>query len=152
MTTAFQPKKRITSPSSTTAKRVKELFEQNQNTPLPFRLKGSFKYINTTQKTYWDIEGTIAGFCIPSWQKAVSGDGLQCMFFSEDKESGAVMKKTDSTYRLKRSTEGFLFCAHPAIHKPCCLINFRRNTQRETPAPPTVLASSCKNSLSAIPT
>lgn len=88
MITAFQPKKRMTAPLSTTAKNIKELFAQNKNTPLPFRLKGSFKYINTTQKTYWDTKGTIVGFCVPTWQKAVSGDGLQCMFLSEDKESG----------------------------------------------------------------
>ncbi|KAI5367233.1 Putative alpha-acetolactate decarboxylase [Septoria linicola] len=88
MITNFQPKKREQPPASTTAKQVKELFARNRNTPITFRVKGNFKYINTKQQTYWDVSGQLFGFCVPDWQKAVSGEGLQCMFLSEDEEHG----------------------------------------------------------------
>lgn len=89
MVTTFQPTQRVKPPTSTTSKRLKEVFaDASKNTPLPFRLRGSFKYINTQQQTYWDVRGTIFGFCIPDWQKTISGDGLQCCFLSEEKERG----------------------------------------------------------------
>ena len=55
---------------------------------MPFRLRGAFKYINTQQQTFWDVKGTIFGFCVPNWQKEVSGEGLQCCFLTEDKAQG----------------------------------------------------------------
>lgn len=88
MVTIFQPTQRVKPPPSTTSRKLKELFERGKNTPMPFRLKGLFKYINTQQQTYWDVQGTIFGFCIPEWQKAISGDRLNCMFLSEDKKNG----------------------------------------------------------------
>ena len=88
MVTAFQPAQRVKPPAGTTSKKVKEAFERGKNTPMPFRISGSFKYISTKQQTYWDTEGTIFGFCIPTWQKAVSGDGLQCCFLADDKTRG----------------------------------------------------------------
>ncbi|EMC98616.1 hypothetical protein BAUCODRAFT_119935 [Baudoinia panamericana UAMH 10762] len=89
MVTVFQPVQRVKPPSGTTLKRVKELFEgRSKNTPLSFRVQGSFKYINTQQQTYWDVKGTIFGFGIPAWQKEVSGDGLVSCFLSDDKKKG----------------------------------------------------------------
>ncbi|CAK4032518.1 hypothetical protein AC578_1740 [Lecanosticta acicola] len=89
MVTIFQPTQRVKPPPSTTSKQLKELFaDAGKNTPMPFRLRGGFKYLNTQQKTFWDVKGTIFGFCVPGWQKAVSGEGLQCCFLSEDKRHG----------------------------------------------------------------
>jgi len=89
MVTVFQPAQRIKPPTGTTHKRVLELFAgRSKNTPLSFRITGEFKYINTQQATYWDVKGTIFGFCIPVWQKEVSGEGLQSCFLSEDKKRG----------------------------------------------------------------
>ncbi|GIZ42960.1 hypothetical protein CKM354_000620700 [Cercospora kikuchii] len=88
MVTTFQPKERTKAPGGTTAKKLKELFEESRNTPLAFKIKGKFKYLNTQQQTYWDVTGQIFGFCVPSWQKTMSGDGLQAMYLSEDKETG----------------------------------------------------------------
>lgn len=88
MVTIFAPNKRVKPPPSTTSKKLKEVFEAGKNTTMPFRLRGAFKYINTQQQTYWDVTGTIFGFSIPGWQKAISGDGLQCSFLSDDKEHG----------------------------------------------------------------
>ena len=88
MVTIFDPKKRVKPPPSTTSKKLKEVFEAGKNTTMPFRLKGSFKYINTQQQTYWDVKGTIFGFCIPNWQGHISGEGLQSCFLAEDKAKG----------------------------------------------------------------
>ncbi|KAK5711066.1 hypothetical protein LTR17_018566 [Elasticomyces elasticus] len=89
MVTVFNPVQRVKLPSGTTHKRVLELFAgRSKNTPLSFRITGAFKYINTQQETHWDVKGTVFGFCIPVWQKEVSGDGLQCCFLSEDKKRG----------------------------------------------------------------
>ncbi|KAF7191061.1 Alpha-acetolactate decarboxylase [Pseudocercospora fuligena] len=88
MVTIFQPTQRVKPPPSTTSKKLKEVFERGKNTPMPFRLKGPFKYINTQQQTYWDVSGTIFGYAVPEWQKAISGERLQCMFLSEDKKNG----------------------------------------------------------------
>ena len=88
LVTIFQPTKRAKCPESTTSKDVKARFEGSKNTPMPFRMRGTWKYINTQQATYWDVEGTIFGFAIPSWQKSVSGDGLVGGFLSEDKKLG----------------------------------------------------------------
>lgn len=88
MVTIFQPTQRVKTPPSTTSKKLKEVFEAGKNTTMPFRIRGTFKYINTKQQTFWDAKGTIFGFCIPKWQSAVSGEGLQCCFLSEDKENG----------------------------------------------------------------
>lgn len=88
MVTVFQPAKRVKPPAGTTSKKVKELFEQGKNTPMPFRIAGRFKYIGTQQQTYWDVKGTIFGYCIPGWQKEISGDGLQSCYLSEDKKVG----------------------------------------------------------------
>lgn len=88
MVTIFKPSQRVKPPKGTTSKKVKEMFERNKNTPMSFRIAGTFSYISTKQQTYWDVKGTIFGFKIPSWQKDISGDGLQCCFLAEDKESG----------------------------------------------------------------
>jgi len=89
MVTVFSPAQRAKPPVRTTKDQVQALFQRNgKNTPMPFRVTGTFKYINTQQRTYWDVSGTVFGFCIPSWQKDVSGDGLQCGFLSQDKKSG----------------------------------------------------------------
>ena len=86
--TVFQPSKRVKVPVGAGSKKVKELFEHGKNTPMPFCIKGLFKYLNTQQQTLWDMKGTLFGFAIPKWQKDVSGEGLQCCFLSEDKKSG----------------------------------------------------------------
>ncbi|KAK0778213.1 hypothetical protein LTR38_014890, partial [Friedmanniomyces endolithicus] len=89
MVTVFQPAQRVKPPTGTTHKRVLELFAgRAKNTPLSFRITGAFKYINTQQATYWDVKGTIFGFCVPVWQKEVSGDGLQSCYLSDDKKRG----------------------------------------------------------------
>jgi alpha-acetolactate decarboxylase len=88
MVTIFQPKERAQPPTSTTSKQLQEMFERSKNTPMPFRLQGEFKYINTQQATFWDVRGVIFGYCIPDWQKAISGDRLQCMFLDADKNRG----------------------------------------------------------------
>lgn len=86
--TVFQPSQRVKPPVSTTSKKVKEVFERGKNTPMPFRISGSFKYISTKQETYWDVKGTVFGYSIPLWQKDVSGEGLQCCFLADDKKRG----------------------------------------------------------------
>lgn len=89
LVTVFQPAHKLKPPSGTRFKQVWELFAgKEKNTPLPFRLSGAFKYIGAKQATYWDVKGTIFGFRVPDWQKAISGEGLQCCFLSEDKERG----------------------------------------------------------------
>lgn len=89
LVTVFQPSQKLKPPAGTRFKKVRELFASKaKNTPLPFRITGSFKYIGAKQATYWDVEGTIFGFCIPEWQKAISGDGLQCCFLTKDAQRG----------------------------------------------------------------
>lgn len=88
MVTVFQPTQRVKPPAGTTSKKLKEVFERGKNTPMPFRISGSFKYISTKQQTYWDVKGTIFGYAIPSWQKDISGEGLQSCFLAEDKKKG----------------------------------------------------------------
>ena len=87
MVTVFQPTQRLKPPVGTTSKRVKEVFEKGRNTPMPFRIQGKFKYINTEQQTYWDVTGTIFGYCVPRWQ-GFSGEGLQSCFIDEGKQTG----------------------------------------------------------------
>ena len=55
---------------------------------MPFRITGKFQYISTKQETYWDVTGTIFGFYLPSWQRDISGEGVQCCYLSEDKKRG----------------------------------------------------------------
>lgn len=88
MVTVFQATQRVKPPKGTTSKRVKEVFEKSRNTPMPFRISGSFRYISTKQRTYWDVTGTIFGYCVPSWQQDISGEGLQSCYLSEDKRNG----------------------------------------------------------------
>lgn len=88
MVTTFQPTRRVKPPAGTTNKKVLELFEIGRNTPMPFRITGAFKYINTQQQTFWDNKGTIFGFYSPKWQKEVSGEGLVCCFLADDKKKG----------------------------------------------------------------
>ena len=89
LVTVFQPNQRVKLPAGTTFKKVLELFgSKARNTPLPFRITGPVKYMGTKQATYWDVKGTIFGFCIPPWQKDVSGDGLQSCFLTDDKKKG----------------------------------------------------------------
>ncbi|KAK5113942.1 hypothetical protein LTR62_003065 [Meristemomyces frigidus] len=85
----FQPGQRVKLPAGTAFKRVLELFSsKTKNTPCPFRITGPFRYMGTKQATHWDVKGTVFGFCIPSWQKEVSGEGLQSCYLSEDKKRG----------------------------------------------------------------
>jgi len=88
MVCVFQPTQRVKPPVRTTKEKVLEVFKRSKNTPMPFRISGMFKYINTQQQTYWDVKGTIFGYCVPSWQKDVSGEGLQSCFLSDDKKKG----------------------------------------------------------------
>lgn len=89
MVTVFQPNQRTKLPVGANAKKLRELFSApSKNTPLSFRIQGAFKYLSTQQETYWSVKGTVFGFCVPGWQKAVSGEGLQCVFLSEDKKRG----------------------------------------------------------------
>jgi alpha-acetolactate decarboxylase len=88
MVTIFQPNKRLSPQAGTTKKQLVEILKPAKNTPLPFRLRGSFSYINTKQQTVWDAKGTIFGFYVPTWQTAISGPGLQCCFLSDDKRTG----------------------------------------------------------------
>ena len=88
MATMFQPMQRAKPPSSTTNTMLKEVFAKGKNTTMPFRIKGPFKYINTRQQTFWDVRGVIFGFYVPTWQSAISGEGLQCCFLSENKKQG----------------------------------------------------------------
>lgn len=89
MVTVFQPTQRVKPPVGTGSKKVKELFERaGKNTPMPFRITGLFKYLNTQQQTFWDVKGTIFGYCIPAWQKDVSGEGLQSCFLNDAKKAG----------------------------------------------------------------
>lgn len=88
MVTSFQPPQRVKPPRRTTRKKVMEVFERNKNSPMSFRISGKFGYISTKQQTYWDVNGTIFGFSIPSWQKDISGEGPQCCFLADDKSRG----------------------------------------------------------------
>jgi len=88
MVTVFQPAQRVKPPVGTGSKKVIEVFQHNKNTPMPFRITGLFKYLNTQQETYWDVKGTIFGYYVPSWQKDVSGEGLQCAFLDDGKTQG----------------------------------------------------------------
>ena len=88
MVTVFKPVQRVKPPKGTTRKKVMEVFEYGKNTPMPFRITGSFRYISTKQQTYWDVKGTIFGYAIPRWQKEVSGEGFQACFLAEDKKKG----------------------------------------------------------------
>lgn len=85
----FQPTYRFKAPAGTNSDKIKEeVFSMGRNTPMPFRVEGAFKTIETEQKVYNDVKGTIFGFVVPAWQKEVSGDGLVCCFLSEDKKTG----------------------------------------------------------------
>ena len=88
MVTVFQPTQRVKPPTGTTSKKVKEVFERGKNTPMPFRLSGTFKYISTRQQTYWDVEGVIFGYHLPSWSRDISGEGLQSCYLADDKQTG----------------------------------------------------------------
>ena len=88
MVTIFQPTQRAKPPASTTTKKLKEVFTKGKNTTMAFRIKGPFKYINTQQQTFWDVRGTLFGYYVPTWQSAVSGEGLQCCFLNESKAEG----------------------------------------------------------------
>ncbi|KAK5121129.1 hypothetical protein LTR85_005613 [Meristemomyces frigidus] len=89
MVCVFQPTQRVKPPTSTSSAKVKEVFERaGKNTPMPFRITGLFKYLNTQQQTFWDVKGTIFGFWVPGWQKEVSGEGLQSCFLSDTKKAG----------------------------------------------------------------
>ena len=88
MVTIFQPSQKVKPPKGTSSKKVKEVFERSKNTPMSFRLTGKFGYISTKQQTYWDVKGTIFGFCIPNWQGHISGEGLQSCFLAEDRTKG----------------------------------------------------------------
>lgn len=88
MVTAFQPSQKAKLPKGTASKKVKEVFERGKNSPMPFRISGKFGYISTKQETYWDVTGTIFGFYLPSWQRDISGEGVQCCYLSEDKTRG----------------------------------------------------------------
>ena len=93
----FQPTYRFKAPPGTSSSKVKEeVFSMGRNTPMPCRATGGFKSIQTEQKTYSDVKGTIFGFVIPPWQKEVSGDGLVCCFLSEDKKTGGRVKEFEA--------------------------------------------------------
>jgi alpha-acetolactate decarboxylase len=96
MVTIFQPSQRVKPPKGTTSKKLKEVFGRSKNTPMPFKLGGQFGYISTKQQTYWDVKGTIFGFSVPSWQKDISGEGLQCCFLTEDKQRGGRVTDFES--------------------------------------------------------
>ncbi|KAK5134711.1 hypothetical protein LTR08_006226 [Meristemomyces frigidus] len=89
MVCVFQPAQRVKPPAGTGSKRVKEVFDRaGKNTPMPYRITGQFKYLNTKQKTYWNVKGSVFGYWIPSWQKEMSGEALTSCFLSEDKKVG----------------------------------------------------------------
>jgi len=88
MVCVFQPTQRVKPPVRTTKAKVLDVFQRGKNTPMPFRIVGLFKYLNTQQETYWDVKGTIFGYAIPGWQKDVSGEGLQCCFLDDGKKVG----------------------------------------------------------------
>ncbi|KAF1825472.1 alpha-acetolactate decarboxylase [Dissoconium aciculare CBS 342.82] len=115
MVTIFQPTQRVKPPQSTTNKKLLEVFQAGKNTTMPFRIRGPFKYINTKQQTYWDAKGTIFGFFVPNWQSAISGEGLQCCFLSEDKGNGGrvVEFETDEGAVLEWSKCGRFHLGFP---------------------------------------
>ncbi|KAI7339755.1 hypothetical protein KC315_g1083 [Hortaea werneckii] len=84
----FQPSKRVKLETSTGSKKVLEILQMGRNTPMSVRIKGPFKYLNTQQETFWDVSGEVFGYAIPSWQKDVSGEGLQSCFITQDKKKG----------------------------------------------------------------
>ncbi|TKA33363.1 hypothetical protein B0A50_00916 [Salinomyces thailandicus] len=86
--TVFQPAKRFKIPTGAGSKKIMEIFESSKNTPMPYRITGTFKYLHTQQQTFWNVKGEIFGFVIPRWQKEVSGEGLQSCFLSDDKKKG----------------------------------------------------------------
>ena len=89
MVCVFQPTQRVKPPAGTGSKKVKEVFDRaGKNTPMPYRVTGTFKYLNTQQQTFWDVKGTIFGYWIPSWQREVSGEALTSCFLSDDKKVG----------------------------------------------------------------
>ena len=90
MVTTFHPTQRVKPPKGTSGKKVRDVFADKggKNTPMSFRITGSFMYISTRQQTFWDVTGTIFGFSIPGWQKNMSGEGLLCCFLSEDGKKG----------------------------------------------------------------
>lgn len=89
----FQPTYRFKASPGTSSYKIKEeVFSMGRNTPMPFRVEGGFKTIETEQRVYNDVKGTIFGFVVPAWQKEVSGDGLVCCFLSEDKRTGGRVK------------------------------------------------------------
>jgi alpha-acetolactate decarboxylase len=90
----FQPTHRLKpAPGTSSSKIHEEVFSMGRNTPMSFRVEGAFKSIDTEQKSFENIHGTIFGFAIPSWQKEVSGQGLVCCFLSDDKKFGGRVKE-----------------------------------------------------------
>ena len=114
MVTIFQPpqSQRVKTPKGTTSKKVKEVFERSKNTPMSFKISGKFGYISTKQQTYWDVKGTIFGFCIPNWQGHISGEGLQSCFLAEDKSKGGRVNDFETG-------EGALLEVRSNEYKPC---------------------------------
>lgn len=90
MVTMFQPTQRVHPPKGTTGRKIRDVFlaRGGKNTPMSFRITGSFMYISTRQQTFWDVKGTIFGFSVPGWQKNMSGEGLLCCFLTEDQTRG----------------------------------------------------------------
>lgn len=104
MSTNFQPKQRLKTPPNTTSKKLREVFEDAKNTPTAFKLTGQFKYINSRQKTFWDVKGTIFGFSVPAWQTTMSGEGLQCCFLSASREQGGTVVDFETAECVLEST------------------------------------------------
>lgn len=99
----FQPSFRTRVPAGTTLAALRETLQQSasqgkgRNTPMPFSVQGSFKSLETTGgKGFEDVKGVVFGFSIPVWQAGVSGEGLQCCFLSEDRQSGGRVREFET--------------------------------------------------------
>jgi alpha-acetolactate decarboxylase len=88
MATLARPQHKTNVPLRTTNAKLEGMFESARNTPLSLRLRGTFAYMHIRGHTLFDMEGTVFGFCTPSYQAGLSGNGVQCAFLNASKTKG----------------------------------------------------------------
>lgn len=107
MVTVFQPTYSTTAPKGLKKQQLGEVFASGgqlvggRNTPMPFRITGAFRSIQVGSQTLSDVRGTIFGYMIPAWQKDISGEGAQCCFLSDDKQSGGRVQDFEAVGDVK---------------------------------------------------
>lgn len=59
------------------------------NTLTPFKIAGRFEYVELAESpTQTHVDGTMFGFIIPEWMKAISGPRIHAHFLDANEESG----------------------------------------------------------------